>query len=174
MATPPPYLACFVRVVDRILSAIVAIIVFIMMVAIVADAVGRAFHRPLSGAVEITEEYLLITIVFLGLGYAHRRGSHIRVEVFGKLWPWLEHHSIQRVMSALGAMYFALMAWAAAGQTAYAWSVAQRSASELAYPMAPAYALVVIGSAVMCLWLVLDAVFRDVPALDPSDIGEAD
>jgi TRAP-type C4-dicarboxylate transport system permease small subunit len=144
--------------IDRMLQAVVSVIVFAMMALIVADATGRTFGLPIRGVVEITEEYLMVAIVFLALGFTHTAGRHIRVELFGMLWPIIGHRYVRLATNLMGAVYFALIAWHGAGQTAYAWSSGQRSASELAYPMAPAYALVVVGGVMMCLWLLLDVV----------------
>jgi TRAP-type C4-dicarboxylate transport system permease small subunit len=143
--------------IDRALQAVVSVIVFAMMALIVADATGRTFGWPIRGVVEITEEYLMVAIVFLALGFTHTAGRHIRVELFGMLWPVVGHRYVRLATNLAGAAYFALIAWQGAQQTAYAWGAGQRSASELAYPMAPAYALVVVGGAMMCLWLLLDA-----------------
>lgn len=144
--------------VDRALQAAVSTIIFVMMGMIVVDVIGRAVGRPLPGVVEITEEYLMVAIVFLALGFTHSAGRHIRVELFRMLWPAIGHWIVRAATNLIGAAYFALVAWHAGGQTAYAWREGQRSASELAYPMAPAYALVVIGAGIMCLWLLLDVV----------------
>jgi len=149
-------LLAFVRAVDRIVGGIVAVIVFLMMTLIVIDATGRSFNAPLPGVVEVTEEYLMIAVVFLSLGLTHSAGQHIRIEIFGRMLPMIEHRFVRMAIDLAGAIYFALIAWYGGGQVAYAWSIGQRSASELAYPLAPAFALVVIGAAIMSLWLLID------------------
>ena len=53
---------------------------FAMMCLTSADAVSRyLFNRPIVGAYEITEKYLMVAAVFLGLSYAYRGGGFIRV-----------------------------------------------------------------------------------------------
>src|SRR5713226_8070860 len=45
-----------------------------------ADALSRyLFNRPITGAYEITEKYLMVAAIFLGLSYAYRGGVFIRV-----------------------------------------------------------------------------------------------
>ena len=52
----------------------------IMMLLTSADAVFRyAFNSPILGAYEITEKYLIVAAIFLGLSYAYRGGVFIRV-----------------------------------------------------------------------------------------------
>src|SRR5712672_910826 len=53
---------------------------FAMMCLTSADALSRyAFNRPILGAFEITEKYLMVAAIFLGLSYAYRGGVFIRV-----------------------------------------------------------------------------------------------
>lgn len=52
----------------------------IMMLLTSADALSRyAFNRPIMGAYEITEKYLMVAAIYLGLSYAYRGGVFIRV-----------------------------------------------------------------------------------------------
>ena len=51
-----------------------------MMCLTSADALSRyAFNRPILGAFEITEKYLMVAAIFLGLSYGYRGGLFIRV-----------------------------------------------------------------------------------------------
>ncbi len=51
-----------------------------MMCLTSADALSRyAFNRPIMGAYEITEKYLMVAAIFLGLSYGYRGGLFIRV-----------------------------------------------------------------------------------------------
>ena len=53
---------------------------FAMMALTSADALSRyAFNRPILGAMEITEKYLMVASIFLGLSYGYRGGLFIRV-----------------------------------------------------------------------------------------------
>ena len=51
-----------------------------MMCLTSADALSRyLLNRPILGAYEITEKYLMVAAIFLGLSYAYRGGVFIRV-----------------------------------------------------------------------------------------------
>lgn len=53
---------------------------FGMMCLTSADALSRyALNRPILGAFEITEKYLMVAAIFLGLSYGYRGGLFIRV-----------------------------------------------------------------------------------------------
>jgi TRAP-type transport system small permease protein len=144
--------------VDLAFRWVVAAVTMAMMTLIVADATGRLLNRPIPGAVEITEEYLMVAIVFLAIGFTHTEGRHIRIELFERIVPALGGPIVRIAVSAISLGYFALIAYQGGAQTAYALRIDQRSASELGYPLGPAYALVVVGSGMVCVWLVRDIV----------------
>src|SRR5438552_228872 len=51
-----------------------------MMALSSADALSRyLLNRPITGAYELTEKYLMVAAIFLGLSYAYRGGVFIRV-----------------------------------------------------------------------------------------------
>jgi TRAP-type C4-dicarboxylate transport system permease small subunit len=53
---------------------------FAMMCLTSADALSRyVFNSPILGAFEITEKYLMVAAIFLGLSYGYRGGLFIRV-----------------------------------------------------------------------------------------------
>jgi len=57
--------------------------VFIMICFTAADAMGRYFlNRPISGAFEITENYLMIFAIYFALAYAYHEGANIRIMFF--------------------------------------------------------------------------------------------
>ena len=53
---------------------------FILMLLTTADAGGRyIFNRPITGAYEITTNYLMIAAIFMAVGFGYREGAYIRV-----------------------------------------------------------------------------------------------
>lgn len=150
-----------VRRIDDVLRRIVAVVVALMMMLIVVDATGRLFRHPLPGVVEITSEYLMVAIVFLAVAFVQSDGRHVRIELFESWWPGLRRRAVRAIVDLLGAVYFAFLAWQVTETAAHAWSVGQRSTSVLGYPMFPAYAIVVLGCALVALWLLLDVLLPD-------------
>lgn len=142
--------------IDRICRWATAAAIAIMVVLVVCDAAGRMLRMPVPGAVEVTEEYLMVAIVFLAMGYTHLEGRHIRIELFERWMPWIGGAFVRIPVAAISLVYFALMAWQGLDHTRSAFAIDKRSTSELNYAMGPAYALVVVGCVVMCLWLARD------------------
>ncbi len=61
-----------------VLAGVVAMVA--MMCLTSADALSRyLLNRPILGAYEFTEKYLMVASIFLGLSYAYRGGMFIRV-----------------------------------------------------------------------------------------------
>src|SRR5512135_1200463 len=61
-------------------AAVVATAIMVLLTS--TDAMGRyLFNRPITGAYEVTEKYLMLANVFLGCAYAYRRGAFIRVTI---------------------------------------------------------------------------------------------
>ncbi len=59
-----------------------------MMALTSADAIMRyQFNRPIVGAYEITEKYLMVAAIFLGFSYAYRGGAFIRVTFLVDILP---------------------------------------------------------------------------------------
>jgi TRAP-type C4-dicarboxylate transport system permease small subunit len=142
--------------IDRLCRWATAAAIGGMVILVISDAVGRTLRMPVPGAVEVTEEYLMVAIVFLAMGFTHAEGRHIRIELFERWMPWIAGPFVRIGVAAISLVYFGLIAWQGLDQTRSAFAIDKRSTSELNYPMGPAYALVVVGCVVMCLWLARD------------------
>jgi len=67
---------------ESVLTYTAVFSIFIMMCLTTVDAIGRyVFNYPLTGAYEITEKYLILAAVFLGVSYSYRGGAFIRVTI---------------------------------------------------------------------------------------------
>ena len=63
-------------------ALISAILVLVLMILVTADIIGRyVFSKPVPMTYEIGS-FLMVFIVFLGIGYTQRMKAHIRVEFF--------------------------------------------------------------------------------------------
>ena len=79
----------------KVLSRIEALLIWLaviattaMMLLTSADALLRyTVNKPIVGAYEITEKYLMVAAIFLGFSYAYRGGAFIRVTFLVDLLP---------------------------------------------------------------------------------------
>ena len=141
---------------ENLLTYLATISTFIIMVLTTVDAAGRyIFNRPIVGAYEITERYLMIAAVFLGICAAYRGGAFIRVSFFVDRLPqqvrvFLNYFA--QIFSILLSLFFLIASIEqtrrkiASGIILGLWSI----------PIWPAYMIVSIGFSFMTLLLVLD------------------
>jgi TRAP-type C4-dicarboxylate transport system permease small subunit len=129
---------------------------FAMMCLTSADALSRyAFNRPIMGAYEITEKYLMVAAIFMGLSYGYRGGLFIRVTFL-----------VERLSgnARLAADYFAFLIsfafcvfflWATAVQ---GWRGLHDDTelSTLPILVGPAYCLVPIGFLALTIIMLVD------------------
>ena len=79
------------KILSRVELALIWAAVFAtgaMMVLTSSDALLRyTINKPIVGAYEITEKYLMVAAIFLGFSYAYRGGAFIRVTFLVDLLP---------------------------------------------------------------------------------------
>ncbi|WP_342643725.1 TRAP transporter small permease [Rhodoligotrophos ferricapiens] len=151
---------------DRILLAIEGLMgwigkaaLFVMMIAVVCDAGGRYLaNRPVPGIYEITELYLMIAVVFLGLGLSQRSGAHVRVELLLEHLPPAVQRALEFIYLLATLAVFAVVTYAAA-RTSYQNFLFNRWISgAVPIPTGPSWAIAALGSAVFCLRLAFQLV----------------
>ena len=65
---------------ERVMLYISTLSTFVLMLLTTADAGGRyIFNRPITGAYEVSTNYLMIAAIFMALSFGYRQGSYIRV-----------------------------------------------------------------------------------------------
>ena len=129
---------------------------FIMMCLVTADAAGRyLFNRPIAGADEFTEKYLMVATVFFGVCYAYRGGAFIRVSFLIDRLPLQMkialNYFVQTISVLLGIMFVI-----ATVKRAILAFVDGTTMIVIPVPLGPAYVLVPIGFFLLSLLLILD------------------
>jgi TRAP-type C4-dicarboxylate transport system permease small subunit len=141
---------------ELLLLYIGVIAVFIMMCLTAADAVARyVLNSPITGAYEITEKYLMVAVVFLGLSNAYRDGALIRVTFFVDRIPrsvqYFANHLAQLITIA-----YAVVLIVATIQQGIRVLADQTELSTLPITVGPAHFMIPVGLAVMLVLLVMD------------------
>ena len=141
----------------------------ILVLATFANVVGRyLLRKPLTGAVEISQLFLVVT-VFFGVAYTEVRKQHVTFDEVVALFP-------RRLRAiTIGAMYFLVgvyalvMSWQ---ETLLAISYmvpAVRVTDVLKIPIAPAMFVIAIGSLLWGIELMLNAL-SPLAAAEQEDI----
>ncbi len=119
----------------------------ILMLLTSLDTILRYFFRaPLTGVLEFSEEYLMVAIIYMPFSYVYVKGGHIKVELLERFFPESLKKKLATVNTFVGLILFLSIAWCSIPVVEEAIRHSEHSASALAYPMAPAYMMVTIGT----------------------------
>lgn len=129
---------------------------FLMMCLTSADALCRyLLNRPILGAYEITEKYLMVAAIFLGLSYAYRGGVFIRVTfLVDRLPPTLKQ--VANHIAILLSLAFCVFILVATGQQAWRGLNDDTTLSALPVLVGPAYSLVPLGFLALTVVMLAD------------------
>ena len=128
----------------------------IMMLLTSADALSRyAFNRPIIGAYEITEKYLMVAAIYLGLSYAYRGGVFIRVTfLVDRLPPTLKLAA--NYFAHVVSLAFCLVVLVATTGQALRGLRDDTELSSLPILVGPAYCLVPLGFLALTAIMLVD------------------
>jgi TRAP-type C4-dicarboxylate transport system permease small subunit len=152
-----------VQVISRILHRCELVLVYLavaaaaaMMLLTSADALARyLLNSPILGAYEITEKYLIVAMIFLGLSYAYRGGVFIRVTFLIDRMPRNWKIAADHLSHALSVGYALIFLVATARQAWRALSDAT-TMSVLPVLIGPAYCMVPIGFLALTILMLID------------------
>ncbi len=150
------YLGRWLSRVEVALLSLGVLATFAMMCLTSADACSRyLFNSPILGALDITEKYLMVASIFLGLSYAYRGGLFIRVtflvdRLSGKPRIAAEY------FSHLVTLAFCIVILIATGQQALRGLSDDTELSTLPIRVGPAYSLVPVGFLALTVLMLND------------------
>jgi TRAP-type C4-dicarboxylate transport system permease small subunit len=130
---------------------------FAMMCLTTVDAVWRyLFNSPITGAYEITEKYLMLTTIFLGMSYTYRGSGLIRVTILMDRMPKSVKIPINHLAQVFSIVYCAVLI---VGTYQYAVRLYHQGTTLASIYSAPQWigaAVIPIGLLLMGLFLVID------------------
>lgn len=148
---------------ERICLAVAQLAIFVMMLSITADALGRyLFNRPLQGSFEFTTLYLMVILTFLGLPATYASGGHIRLDV---LRPWLMRipgNPVERLNSLIGAAVFGFLAWYSGIEAFSKFIEKDTTFGVIQFPLYWSYVWVPVGCGLLALRLAAEVIFPSV------------
>lgn len=108
-----------VRLVDRVLSALIAVVravawvtVVLMMVHVVVDVVARyLFGTTPPATIVIVSQYYMLLLVFVALFIPELRNEHVTVEVATQWLPAHVQHHLYSWTYLFSAAVFGILAW---------------------------------------------------------------
>jgi TRAP-type C4-dicarboxylate transport system permease small subunit len=101
----------FIHLVTRVLLAVSAAVLIMMMFLTAVDVVMRyVFKLPIPGAFELSE-YMMAFIVPFAIAFCAEQNGHVSVELFFKKFPKFLKKSLQMLMSSLTMLFAAIITW---------------------------------------------------------------
>jgi TRAP-type C4-dicarboxylate transport system permease small subunit len=129
---------------------------FIMMCLTTADALGRyLFNWPIPVAYDITEKYLMPMALSLGLIYAYRSGSFIRVTFLADHLPKQVKLLVNNLVQVISTVY-AVALVVTTIKRAFQAKVSGMTIASMNVPVWPAYLLIFVGLFFMTLLMLFD------------------
>ena len=101
----------FSRWVSRGGAIVGRIFIFLLMMLITVDVIGRYFGYPTMVAHEMSA-YLLVAITFIGLSYALRTGSHIEITVLRDRLSSKMRKLLMVATSSIATIFCGWLTWA--------------------------------------------------------------
>ena len=141
---------------ELVLLYIGVLATFAMMCLTSADALSRyALNRPILGALEITEKYLMVAAIFMGLSYGYRGGLFIRVTFLVDRLTGSARIAADYFAFLVSLLFCLVILWATAVQ---GWRGLHEDTelSTLPILVGPAYCFVPIGFLALVLLMIAD------------------
>lgn len=145
---------------DRLINSAEAFVlgagVLIMAVNTIANVFGRYVFSQSIYFTEELNEFLIVIITFMGLGYVTRKGRHIRMSAFYDMLPVAAKKLMMIGISILTAVVMFVLAWYA---LEYVEKMARRGrvTPALQFPLYLTYVWVVVGFVLTGLQYLLTA-----------------
>lgn len=127
-------------------------VLFGMMLLTVCDVTGRyIFNLPITGAYEISEA-MMVTVVFLFIGYAQAKKAHVAVDLVVKVLPV----KLKIVIEIITQIMSFLMMLLIAGMSIVRWHEVleiKEHTPILGIPVSPFFLILATGCSVFCVEL---------------------
>jgi TRAP-type C4-dicarboxylate transport system permease small subunit len=141
---------------EKALTSVAVFATFIMMLLTTADAAGRyLLNRPITGAYEITTNYLMVSAIFLAMTFTYRGGAHIRVTFLVGRLPRGVKLVVNHLVQIFSIIYCSALVYATFKQ-ALRTIATGTTLSSIEIPQGPAYLLVPAGLFLASLTMLVD------------------
>jgi TRAP-type C4-dicarboxylate transport system permease small subunit len=95
----------------------------------------------------------MVIVIFFAISYTFTRNGHVSVELFNKFMSVHVKKIILKSVHLIGLVYVLLITGQGYKQMVYTYKAGSLSKSSLAYILWPAYLVLFLGSALLCIRL---------------------
>ena len=147
----------FLMACERVMLYISTISTFILMLLTTADAGGRyLFNRPITGAYEVSTNYLMTAAIFMAVSFGYRQGAYLRVTLLTDHMRGKVKIVVNTFVQVVSLLYGVMLVIATYRQTLRTFEMHTTLSSLDFIPVGPAYVIVPVGLFIMSLAMLLD------------------
>lgn len=148
------------NMIDSFLFNIAKLSIFICMFLITMNAAARyLFNKPITGAYEFTEFYLMVIMVFLSLSYTWKCKGFIAITVFSSKFPIKIKNIVYLIILISGIAFFSLIGYEAFATTFVSFMNKQVASGLIPWPMYLSTIWIPLGCAMIVLRMVIEMCF---------------
>jgi len=145
------------RACERFMLYISTLSTFILMLLTTADAGGRyIFNRPITGAYEVSTNYLIIAAIFMAMSFGYRQGSYIRVTLLTNHLRGKAKVAVNTFVQVVSVLYGVMLVIATYRQALRTFEMHTTLSTLDFIPVGPAYVIVPVGLFFMSLAMLID------------------
>jgi TRAP-type C4-dicarboxylate transport system permease small subunit len=154
----PPRSSRWAHLATLVLEIIASVILFLMMLFILANVLGRTlFGHPIAGTNELVGYIALPAVVFIGYIVAQARGQSIEAEILYQRFPRQIRREVRFVTSLISALACFGFAWYGLTEAIRATEISRTAPASDIF-IAPIYWFVPAAFGVLIVLFVLDAI----------------
>jgi TRAP-type transport system small permease protein len=143
--------------IERFFALLAITAVFIMACLTTADAMGRYFlNRPITGAFELTENYLMIFAIYLAFARAYKTGANVRITFLVSRLSSRANLFINYFVQAFSIFYIVFLLASATRVNLGRLDDVVELTQTLSIPVWPSYLIISLGLLCVCVFIVLD------------------
>jgi TRAP-type C4-dicarboxylate transport system permease small subunit len=143
--------------IEKALTFISGMACLVLMLLTAGDTASRyILNKPITGAFEISTNYLMVALVFLAIGYSYCEGVHVRVDFLANRLPKQLKLLVNHLVQGVSVLCIAVLVIASTQQALRVASSHTVMSSLEIIPMWPASMIVPVGLFSMFLLMLLD------------------
>lgn len=156
--------------IENFFSLIAGATLFFMMLFISTDVFLRFFfNSPIQGTLEITGEYLMVIVVYFGVGYTLKEDGHVSVDFLKGYIPEVLKKPIKIITNLLAIIILVIIGHSNLLKSVEYFEKNMVSLSLLKYPLAPALIIISLGLFIMAVRLLVNTIDIVIHQLKPRD-----
>lgn len=144
--------------IERLMLGLACVALLVLTLLTTADAFLRyLFNAPITGAHELSDEFLMPAVIYFAITYVYSGGGHIRITLLAHRLPDWAARAAMCFSDGIACLLFTAIAHGVWHRAFESYAFREYSTSPLDYLLAPSYAIVAAGASLMALRLAAAA-----------------